>query len=297
MPAQPTTPSVPRTQVARILFKLHQQSGLYIKDVAEQINLHHTTVSKILKGEPCKLKPIYIDKMCDIYRVSDDIRADLKVLAAEAELARDWWYDFNDVVSHDKLDVFINLEASATTLIGFQNMRIPGLLQCEDYARALLRTSPDLTPDEVERHVQVRMRRKAILTRPYPLPGLDVILDEGVLRRVLGNTEVARKQLQCIAELSALPNVSVRLVPVDSGIYRGTEIGPFIILEFGAPQDREPDPSVVYLETGAGAGNLYLQKPDQVARYRQSWNDIVRASLSTAKTRAYLSKIAKELPR
>ncbi|MGW4769674.1 Scr1 family TA system antitoxin-like transcriptional regulator [Nocardia sp. NPDC004278] len=295
MPAQPAVPSVPRRQVARILSKLHRESGLYIKDVAEQVNLHHTTVTKMLKGQPCKLKPIYIDKLCDIYRATPSARANLKTLAAQAESARGWWYDFDDVVSADKLDVYITLEGIATALSMYQSARIPGLLQTEDYARALLRTSPDLTPEEVERHVQVRMRRQAVLTESQPK--LDVVLDESVIRRALGDSQLAASQLRHIVEVSTMSNVSIRLVPFDVGIYRGTETGSFIILEFIGTPDLEPEPPVAYVETGAGSGNLYLQKPEQVARYRRSWADIERSTLSTAKTRAHLSKIVKELPR
>ncbi|MFQ6397681.1 Scr1 family TA system antitoxin-like transcriptional regulator [Nocardia sp. KC 131] len=295
MPAQPAVPSVPRRQVARILSKLHRESGLYIKDVAEQVNLHHVTVTKMLKGQPCKLKPIYIDKLCEIYHATPETRATLKAIAAEAESARGWWYDFSDVVSPDKLDVYIALEGTATALSIYQNARIPGLLQTESYARSLLCTSPDLTPEEVERHVQVRMRRQGVLTESKPR--LDAVLDESVIRRLLSNPQLAAGQLHRIAEVSRLPNVSVRLVPFDAGIYRGTEEGHFIILDFAGTAGLEPEPSVAFIEGGAGGGNLYLQKPDQVARYRRSWADIERSTLSGAKTRAYLSKIAKELPR
>jgi len=295
MPAQPKTLSVPRTQVARILMKLHQESGLYIKEVAEQINLHHTTVTKMLKGQPCNLKPIYLDKLCDVYHATAATREDLKTLAVEAESARDWWYDYNDVVSPDRLDVYINLEGTASTLTMFQSARVPGLLQTEEYARALLRTAADLTPEEVERHVQVRMRRQAILTENGTT--LDAILDEGVIRRSFANTALAADHLRHIVEVSHRSNVHIRLVPFDIGIYSGTESGPFVILEFDKPTDPDPEAPVVFVETGAGSGNLYLQKPEQVARYRRSWADIERAALSTAKTRAYLSKITKELPR
>ncbi|MEV5839496.1 Scr1 family TA system antitoxin-like transcriptional regulator [Nocardia sp. NPDC052112] len=294
MPAQPAAPSVPRRQVARILSKLHRESGLYIKDVAEQVNLHHVTVTKMLKGQPCKLKPIYLDKLCDIYRATPETRANVKTLAAEAESARGWWHAFSDTDSTDKLSTYIALEGTASSLAMYQSARIPGLLQTEDYARALLRTSPDLTPEEVERHVQVRMDRQAVLTESQPK--LDVILDESVIRRPLGAPDLAAGQVRRIIEVSALSNVRIRLVPFAVGIYRGTEAGPFIILEFAETADLEPEPPVVYIEAGVGS-DLYFEKPEQVARYRHSWADIERSTLSAAKTRAYLSKIVKELPR
>ncbi|WP_330233289.1 Scr1 family TA system antitoxin-like transcriptional regulator [Nocardia sp. NBC_00508] len=294
MPAQPAAPSVPRRQVARILSKLHRESGLYIKDVAEQVNLHHATVTKMLKGQPCKLKPIYIDKLCDIYHATPETRANVKTLAAEAESARGWWHAFSDTESTDKLSTYIALEGTASALMMYQSARIPGLLQTEDYARALLRTSPELTPEEVERHVQVRMRRQAVLTESQPR--FDAILDENVIRRALGDPQLASGQLRHIIEVSALPNVSIRLVPFDVGIYRGIEAGPFIILEFAETADLEPEPPVVYIEAGVGSA-LYFEKREQVDRYRHSWGAIEWSALSAAKTRAYLSKIAKELPR
>ncbi|WP_433602282.1 DUF5753 domain-containing protein [Nocardia sp. CA-135953] len=295
MPAQPAAPSVPRRQVARILSKLHRESGLYIKDVAEQVNLHHVTVTKMLKGQPCKLKPIYLDKLSDIYHATPETRARLKTLAAAAESARGWWYDFGDFVSSDKLDVYISLETTATALAMYQNARIPGLLQTEHYARALLSTSLNLTPEEMERQIQLRMRRQVILTESRPK--LDVILDENVIRRTLSDPELAIGQLDRIIEISALRNVRIRLVPFDIGIYRGTEEGPFIILEFDGTADLEPEPPVVYAESGASGGNMYHESPEQVAWYGRSWTAIERSTMSAAKTRAYLSEIVKELPR
>lgn len=294
MPAQPKTFSIPRSQLARILMLLHQDSGLYIKDVAEQINVHHTTVAKMLKGQPCNLKPIYVDKLCDVYRVDAQTRASLKALAVEAGSATDWWYDFNDVLSPHKLDVYINLERLATTLTVFQNERLPGLLQSNAYARALLRTNPEHTPDDVERHVQVRMRRQAILSKPGFR--LDAILDECVMHRVLSHKAFAAGHLRHVMELATLPNVSIRLVPLEAEIYRGTDMSPFLILDFDRSDAPATESPVVFIETGPSSGNLYIQKPEQVARYRSSWTDIEQFALSKAKTLAHLSKVAKELP-
>ncbi|ATL66564.1 Scr1 family TA system antitoxin-like transcriptional regulator [Nocardia terpenica] len=294
MPPQPNVPSVPRRQVAHILSRLHKESGLYIKDVAEQINLHHTTVSKMLKGEPCNLKPIYIDKLCEIYRVGPALKRELKALAAEAEGARGWWHDIGDVESTTQLSTFIALERSATAFFVYQNARIPGLLQSEDYARSLLSTSPDTEPENVERYVALRMSRQTLLTESKPK--LDVILDECVLHRTLADPVMAKRQLNQIVATSKLPNVRFRLVPFDVGLYHGTDTGPFMILEFGGAIGIEPEPPVVYVESGVGS-TLYFDKTDQVTRYRRSWADIEKSALSVSKTRAHLSKIAKELPR
>ncbi|WP_433202664.1 DUF5753 domain-containing protein [Nocardia sp. CA-107356] len=262
--------------------------------MAEQVNLHHATVTKMLKGQPCKLKPIYIDKLCEIYHATPSTRTNLKTLAAEAESARGWWHDFEDAALPDKLGMYIVLEGTASGLAIYQSARIPGLLQTAEYARTLLRTSPVLTPEEVERHIEVRMRRQDVLTESQLR--LDVILDESVIHRLLGDPQLAAGQLHRIIAVSALPNVSVRLVPFDACIYRGTETAHFIILEFAGTADLEAEPPVVFLEAGVGS-SLYIDRAERVDWYRRSWADIERSAWSATKTRAYLSKIVKELPR
>ncbi|MBB5914345.1 hypothetical protein BJY24_003212 [Nocardia transvalensis] len=273
---------------------MHEQSGLYIKDVAEQVDLHHTTVTKMLKGQPCKLKQIYIDKLCEIYDASAETRENLKTLAAEAESTRGWWHALGHTQSGVPLSTYVALEKETTTLSIFQSARIPGLLQTEDYARALLRTSPDLTADEIESHVELRMSRQAVLTDSRPK--LDVILDECVLHRALSDSQLAPGLVRHITQVSKLPNVSIRLVPFDVGIYRGTEVNSFIILEFDNKADLDPGPPVVYVEVGVGSA-LYFEEEQQVTRYRQTWDAIEQSALSAAKTRAYLSAALKELPR
>jgi hypothetical protein len=248
----------------------------------------------MLKGEPCKLKPIYIDKLCDIYRASAGVRGDLKVLAVEAESARGWWHTLTDVESANQLSTYITLESMAANITTYQNTRLPGLIQTSDYARALLRTCPDLTSDRVERHVEIRMGRQAAMTESGP--NLDIVLDENVVRRLLSGLEMAEGQIQRILTMSALPNVRIRLVPFEVGIYCGTETGPFSILEFTRVGNLEPDPPVVYVESGVGSA-LYFDTPDRVTRYRRSWAEIDRVALDVATTRARLTEIMQEVPR
>ncbi|WP_280270811.1 DUF5753 domain-containing protein [Nocardia wallacei] len=248
----------------------------------------------MLKGQPCKLKHIYIDKLCEIYRASPEIKENLKTLATEAESAKGWWHSLGNTESMSQLSTYIALEGAATALSIYQNARIPGLLQTADYARALLSTSPDLTAEEVERHVEVRLSRQAASSAARPR--LDVILDESVIRRPISDPSSATGQIRRIISASRLPDVHIRLVPFDNGLHPGIEAGPFIILEFDAPRDIGPEPPVVYVESGVGSA-LYFEKEDQVARYRRYWAGIERAALSATKTRAYLSKVVKELPR
>ncbi|MQY19488.1 Scr1 family TA system antitoxin-like transcriptional regulator [Nocardia macrotermitis] len=294
MPAVPNVPSVPRRQVAHILSKLHAESGLYIKDIAERIDLHHTTVSRMLKGEPCKLKAIYLDKLCDIYGAEDAVRRELKVLAVEAESAHGWWHTLTDTESANQLGTYITLETTAATITTYQNTRLPGLIQTPEYARALLRTSPYLGSEEVEHNIEIRMGRRIALTKPEAR--LDIILDENVIRRFLAEPDVAEGQLRHIIGTSRMPSVRIRLVPFEVGIYRGTETGPFSILEFAAIGNLNPDPPVVYVESGVGSA-LYFDTSEQVARYRKSWSEIERVVLNAPRTRARLTEIMQEVSR
>jgi hypothetical protein len=139
------------------------------------------------------------------------------------------------------------------------------------------------------------MRRQAILAESNTT--LNTILDESVVRRSLGDSSLAQHNVQRLVELSTLPTITIRLVPFDAGVYRGTEVGPFVILEFEDDVKQNSEAPVVYVETGAGSGNLFLQRRDQVERYRRSWAEIERVALSANKTRDRLSEIAKGFSR
>lgn len=288
MPAQPVTPSLPRRQIARILTKLHGESGKTIKDVAEEMDLSYSTVLKMLKGRPCKLRKPDIERIASIYNASADLTESLKSLAAAVN-TKAWWSEFGDILLKN-FNIFISLEDTATDLLIYENARVPGLLQTEGYSRAWFAINSKIGADEIERHIAVRLRRQTVLTRDHG-PTIRFLVDETVIRRVAGSPETMTSQLRHIAYIAALPNVSVRVIPLDAGLYQGIQTGSFIILDF--PESEEP---VVYVET-ASQGAMYLEQPAQVAQYREVYADIEQSALSAAKTRALLSKIVKELPR
>jgi len=140
---------------------------------------------------------------------------------------------------------FVDYEAGATSLRLFEHVLVPGLLQTEDYARAVLATRPNTTEEEIDRLVSARLARQEILARDDP-PLLWVVLDEGVLHREVGdNSEVMRGQLLHLAQMSRRPNVTVEVVPYSAGAHSGL-LGAFAVAEF------EDAPAIAYLETGSG---------------------------------------------
>ena len=157
-------------------------------------------------------------------------------------------------------EVYIGLEAGAASIRNFEPIVVPDLLQTEEYARQMSKNRPrELDRDDIDRRVQVRMERQRILTRE-DRPRLWAVVDEAVIRRVVGGPEVMREQLQHLIDCAEQGKTTLQVVPFGAGAHAGTT-GPFIILDFAEPTD----PAVVYVETLAG--DIYLEAPTDVDRY------------------------------
>ena len=151
-------------------------------------------------------------------------------------------------------------------------MVIPGLLQTEDYARETFRNGPiELDSDEVERLLEVRMARQKILSRD-DRPRLWAVIDEAVIHRVVGGTEVMRGQLRHLADAAQQGKTTIQVVPYRAGAHAGTT-GPFVILDFDEPTD----PTMVYVETLAG--DIYLEERSDVNRYNLAFDRLRAAAL------------------
>jgi hypothetical protein len=149
---------------------------------------------------------------------------------------------------------------------------VPGLLQTEEYARHMSRGGPrELDRDDIDRRVQVRMERQRILVRE-DRPRLWAVVDEAVIRRVVGGPEVMREQLHHLVECAEQGKTTLQVVPFSAGAHAGTT-GPFIILDFPEPAD----PAVVYVETLAG--DIYLEARADVDRYTLAFDRLLAAAL------------------
>jgi hypothetical protein len=165
---------------------------------------------------------------------------------------------------------------------------VPGLLQTEDYTRAIHRASfIKETDEEVERRVQLRIARQELLTADGR-PELWFILDEAVIRRLVGGKDAIRRQLRHLVEVVALPNVTIQVISFAAGAHPSMD-GPFTILGF--PERGDPD--VVYIEYQTGA--LYLEKRDEVQRYHLIFDHLRAAALSVDASRAFIAEVADEL--
>ncbi len=193
---------------------------------------------------------------------------------------RGWWQSYGDVLP-EWFEVYVGLEAEAAEIKTYQPQLVPGLLQTGDYARAIIRAEhPDAPDEEVERRVELRLRRQ----RAENAPKLWVVLDEAGLRRSVGGTAVMRAQLDRLIKAAASPGITVQVLPFSAGEH-GSMGSAFSILTFPEPTD----PGVVYVETRAGS--LYLEG-QEVREYTGVFNHLVATAANQRDSVAMLKAAA-----
>jgi hypothetical protein len=201
-------------------------------------------------------------------------------LAREAS-GRGWWAQYEDL----DLDPYIRLEHDASSITAYSALYLHGLVQTEDYARAVIRAiAPQMRPAVLEHRVEARLRRQQLLDRASS-PSYSLLLDEAALHRPVGGREVMTAQIGKLRELSAAGRVRIQLIPFAAGAYSAADLW-FTLLDFG-----EPVSSVVYVE--GLVGNQYHDRPEDVARYRESLEMIRDSALSPAESGHRLLELQK----
>jgi len=279
--------SVPRRQLGRELRRLRERLARVPQTTAaRELDWSATKLLRMERGEvPIRAEDVVL--LCELYG------ADLKTVEALAALApktkeKGWWHDYASIPSW--FELFIGLEEAASHLREYHTGLVPGVLQTREYATAVIARSPlRLSPEVIEQRVAVRLQRAQLLTRMEPiLPRFDIVLTEAVIRWPVGSGAVMAAQLRRLAEASELPNVSIRLIPFSEGVHGGLLTGDFRLMDFPA----ELEPTTVYVEGLTGA--LYLDRPDEAARYTIAFDDLTAAALGQAATRDLLARTAKE---
>jgi hypothetical protein len=289
-----TGPTVPRRQLGRHLRAARNQAKLTTKLAAQALEWSEPKLWRIETGQTT-LRSLDVEAMCRVYGATADLTQGLMVLARESKTAG-WWHPHGADIP-DWLDLYLGLEEAATRLQRYEPDLVPGLLQTEAYARAVLQAEhPGLGEPELARRVQARAARQALLIRVTAPLTVEVLLSEAVLNRPAGGPQVMAGQLTALADAALMPNVSIRVVPLRAGLHRGVLSGPFAILRFPLNGDgQETEPPVVYVPGFTGA--LYLEQPAQIRRYHDVYTDIAAAALDEPATRDFLLTVAKELDR
>jgi transcriptional regulator with XRE-family HTH domain len=251
-------PTVRRMLVGARLRRLRTELGLTREEAAQAIRASEWKIHRLENGQ-VGFKDRDIVDLLRLYQVQDPAEvADFLTLAREANTPG-WWQHYGDVLP-SWFRTYVDLEQAATLIRSYEGQFVPGLLQTDDYMRAVVRGAHlEESGEELGRRVRLRLARQTLLTRQEP-PRLWAVVDEAALRRPVGGREVMRGQLERLLEATKLPNVTLQILPFAAGAHPAM-VGSFAVLRF--PDLELPD--VVYLEHLTSA--LYLNKPDEVDQY------------------------------
>ncbi|MEV6321651.1 helix-turn-helix transcriptional regulator [Nocardia sp. NPDC051787] len=287
-----TGSSLARRMLGRQLRALRINSGVSAEYARDAINVSKQTLWRMETGQQVRLNPLFIERLCKIYGASATRTAILLELTEETTRTG-WWHAFGDAI-HKEFSLYVELETVAKRLVSYQTTLLPGLLQTDQYRRALIWTSfPAMPGPEVERMIEIFRRRKARLDNDEDPVLLEAVIDESALRRAIGGPAVMEQQLAHLARVSEQPNVSVRVVPLSAQAYAGLSVGPFVMFDFPKhPIAHLTEPPVVYIQ--GFTGNLYLEKPEEIRLYRQAYADLQRSTLDQERSRSLILEIAKE---
>ena len=264
------TPTGRRRRLGAELRRLREEAGLTIDRVAEALECSQSKVSRIETGQ-VSATPRDVRDMLELYRVDDAQREAMVQIAREAR-QRGWWQKFVDVP--DGVPAYVGLETAATSIDIYMALIVPALLQTPDYARAVIgAVRPDLPGKEINRRVELRVRRRQALLDQEQPPALRVLLDDTVLARPVGGPAVMAAQRRRLLEDATRPAVTIQVLPVSAGAHAGMD-GPFTIFGFPAAAERD----VVALDSAADA--LYLESPEDLRRYRRVFELLLPAALT-----------------
>ncbi len=285
MPATPS-PTARARRLRHELRRLREEAGLNHSEVAHRLEWSPSKLSRIENGQSRVNAGDVID-LLGVYGITDETTREALIQLAREARRRGWWTRYTDVLGSG---TYIGLEAEASTIHTYESQFVPGLLQTEDYARAVIsggQVRPD--PEAVERRLAARMARQELFSRPEP-PEIWAVLDESVILRPVGGPAVMRDQLRHLIEVTTRPNaiVTLQVLPLSVGAHPGMS-GPFVILGFQNPKD----PPMIHLETATDG--LYLEEPPDIERYTLRFNHLVARALGPNESRAMITGLAERM--
>jgi len=278
-------PSVRRLILGSQLRRLRERSGISCAEAGYSIRGSASKISRMETGR-ISFKERDVEDLLTLYGLNDpDERAQLVSLVA-ASRQTGWWHRYNDRMPKWFED-YVGLEEAASRIQCWELQFVPGLIQTEAYARAAIAHGrPRAGAEEVDRLVELRMRRQRILDGTHP-PRLWTVIDESVLRRSLGGPAVLKAQIDRLLELIDLPHVSLQVIPFSRSGYVAE--GAFSILRFAESEL----PDIAYVEHLTGA--LYLERLDELEVYGRAFDRLVVDAETPRGSRQFLEKVRAEL--
>ncbi|MFI6762021.1 helix-turn-helix domain-containing protein [Micromonospora sp. NPDC050417] len=274
------SPTVRRRRIARELRQLRERGGMTLDQAARQLDMSKSNLSRIENAQ-IGIKPRDVRAALALYQVTGEAAEALIEIARGAQ-QRGWWQSYSDVLP-DWFEFYVGLEAEAASLRTYEAESVPGLLQTEEYARAIyLLTAGDAG---VDRKVDARLKRQEVLHRDPPV-GLSVVLNEAVLLRPVGGAMVMGRQLAHMVNLSELLNVTIQVLPFSAGGHPAMTT-PYVILGFAEAADA----SVVYLENLTMG--LALEEADHVLGYTLLHEKLCRMALTPAESKTRIREASR----
>lgn len=283
-----SSPAVLKRWIALELKRLRKESGLKQKDAAARIGRSQQHVGYL---ESARNLPSAgdLEILLGLYGKQDRTEFMRELLTA-AKRGKNWWANLSSAVP-PWFDLFLGLEAGAAELSSFDALLVRGLLQTRAYAEAVIRADSDLTDEEVQQRVELRMGRQRILDREDDPVRLWTVLDEAVLYRKRGDSEVMREQLAHLLDMSERPRIDIQVLPLDAGAHTAQQGGTFTVMKF--PPDMKGDPGVAYLEL-VNTG-LYLEEPEEVALYERTLRHVHALAANPEESRGIIKSAMKEV--
>lgn len=271
--------TVPRRELGRQLRRLREEAGITIANSAKELETSSPRIWRIEKGV-IAMRSVEVRLMCELYGADKETTAALMALAKETK-APDWWRVYGDAIPQG-LDLLYGLEQAAMRFRWWEPQLIPGVLQTERYATAVMEADSTLSSNDAELLIKARMDRQPLLLTRSDGPKLDFLIDEGVLDGPV-SPDVMREQLDRLLEVKrSLPNVTLRVVPSSAGLHEGKMAGSFTILDFPHNRQGDGEPTTVYSD--AWITPLYFTKPHEVDRYVKAFDAITKRSLDERKS-------------
>jgi hypothetical protein len=278
-------PTVQRLVLGGHLRRLREEAFITTEQAAGSIRGSHSKISRMEHGR-VGFKERDVADLLTMYGITaGDEREALLRLAREANTPG-WWQGYSDTLPH-WVEPYFGLEAAASFIRDYELQFVPGLLQTDAYAHAIIRLGNAKSEEDVVRRAEARVARQDILNREDP-PRLWAVIDESALRRCIGGKTVMREQIRHLIEMADHPAVTLQVLPFAAGPHPAMG-GPFVILRFSEPDLRD----VVYIEQLTSA--IYLDKQADVDSYLEVMEQLCLQAEPTAESPRVLTEILKEL--
>ncbi len=287
MPASSEGPTVRLRRLGMELRALREAAALNSQQAADELGCSQSKISRVETGK----SPVSVRDVRDLlglYGVTDEEQRERLLDLARESRQRGWWAEFGSWLPSG-FDTYAGMEAATASVRAYQAQLVHGLLQTEDYARALLRAlRTEDTRESVEKLVEFRMARQAQLTRDKNPLRLWVILEEEVLKRPIGGLAVMQVQLQRLLEAAEEPAITIQVLPTARGAHAGLD-GSFSIFEFPDPGDRD----VAYV--GGPVGTVFIEKLEDVRRFATRFDHLRAAALDIGESADLIARTARDM--